>query len=72
MVEPTTDKSIIRLARTAQKCGVSKTTVHNWTNPNSKHYRADFPKKIRLGENSVGFWLHEVDAYLEKLANQGA
>lgn len=68
MTETTTKKSIIRVIDAAEKCGVHRCTIHNWTNPKSDYYRADFPKKIKLSENSVGFFEHEIDAYLDALA----
>ena len=56
--------NILRPKATAAKCGVTIITVHRWsTDPRYAHM--GFPKKISLGENSVGFVEAEVDAFLK-------
>ena len=59
--------NIIRPKATAVKCGVAPITIHRWaTDPKYEHL--NFPKKIRLSENSVGFIEAEVEAFLESRA----
>lgn len=62
------DVRIIRPLQARQKLGVGKTTFSDWQNPKHKRYRPDFPKKIRLGANSVGYLESEINAFILKLA----
>ncbi|OOF62414.1 hypothetical protein BKL50_05970 [Rodentibacter pneumotropicus] len=64
--------SIIRRNETIKRFGVSKSTFSDWQNPKSKRYRPDFPKKIQLGVNSVGYLESEINAYIAKLAENRA
>lgn len=34
--------------------------------------RGQFPKRIRIGERRVGWWLHEVLAWIEERQRRGA
>ena len=61
---------IIRRLETMKMLGVSKSTFADWQNPKSKRYRPDFPKKIQLGDNSVGYLESEINSYIAKLANE--
>ena len=63
------DVRIIRPLHARQKLGVGKTTFSDWQNPKSKRYRPDFPKKIKLGANSVGYLESEVNAFIKALAD---
>ena len=59
--------NVIRPKATAIKCGVAPITINRWaTDP--KYSYLQFPKKISLGDNSVGFIEEEVDAFLEARA----
>lgn len=59
---------IIRPKEAMALLGVSKTTFFDWQNPKNKRYRPDFPQKIQLGENSIGYLEKEISAYIAKLA----
>lgn len=63
------DVRILRPIHARQKLGVGKTTFQDWQNPKSKRYRPDFPKKIRLGANSVGYLESEINAFIQSLAD---
>ncbi|UQX80149.1 AlpA family phage regulatory protein [Mannheimia haemolytica] len=63
------DVRIIRPLQARQKLGVGKTTFQDWQNPKSKRYRPDFPKKIQLGANSVGYLESEINAFIQSLAD---
>ena len=63
---------IIRRLDTMKMLGVSKSTLADWQNPKSKRYRPDFPKKIQLGVNSVGYLESEINSYIAKLAETSA
>ncbi len=59
--------NILRPKATAVKCGVAPITIHRWaTDP--KYAQLRFPKKIVLGDNSVGYIEEEVDAFLAEQA----
>ena len=59
--------NVLRPKATAIKCGVAPITIHRWaTDP--KYAHLNFPKKIRLGENSVGYIEEEIDAFLAEQA----
>lgn len=55
---------ILRRRDLEAKLRVSRSTIYDKLNPNSSRYDETFPKPIRLGEASVGWLLHEVDAWL--------
>ncbi|NHV25941.1 AlpA family transcriptional regulator [Burkholderia sp. D-99] len=62
--EETTQINILRLKRLKEKTGISRSTVYNKMNPESKYYDAEFPRPIRLGDSSVGWRESDVDAWL--------
>lgn len=43
----------------------SRSSVYNKINPKSKYFDPDFPKPVRIGKNSVGFIIVEIDAWLQ-------
>ena len=49
--------------------GIGRTTLTDWQNPKSARYRPDFPKKIPLGTNAVGYLESEINAFIQRLAN---
>lgn len=56
-------KTVIRLSAVQVKVNASRSTIHRWENdPNSC-----FPKRVRLGANSVGWFEDEIDAWLANL-----
>ena len=58
---------ILRPKAMADRCGVTVITIHRWsTDPKYAHLA--FPKKISLGDNSVGFSEEEADEWLAKQA----
>ena len=59
---------IIRRIDVMKMLGVGKTTFSDWQNKNSKRYRSDFPQKIYLGVNSVGYLESEILAFIKRLA----
>jgi len=60
-----TQINILRLKHLKEKTGISRSTVYNKMNPDSKYYDAEFPRPIRLGGSSVGWRESDVDAWLE-------
>lgn len=67
--ETTPQGKIIRRLETISRLGVSKSTFSDWQNPKSKRYRPEFPKKIQLGANSVGYLESEINAFIQSLAD---
>lgn len=60
---------IIRRFDVLSRLGISKSTFSDWQNPKSKRYRPDFPKKIRLGANSIGYLESEINTFIQSLAD---
>ena len=60
---------IVRRNEVLKMLGIGRTTLADWQNPNSKRYRADFPQKIPLGTNAVGYLESEINAFLQRLAD---
>ena len=59
---------ILRRSETAERCGnVALITVDRWADDPS-YAHLNFPKKVHLGANSVGFVEAEVTAWLEARA----
>jgi len=50
--------NIIRLPRTIQKTGLSRSTIYALVN------RGEFPQQIHLSPRTMGFLEHEVDAWI--------
>ncbi len=62
--ESTPTQSINRLPQVKQDTGLSRSTIYNKLNPKSPHYDSSFPKPIKLGARSIGFYAHEVQAWI--------
>jgi len=58
-------QSINRLPAVIQATGLSRSSIYNKLNPKSKHYDFQFPKPIKLGERSIGFYAHEVQKWID-------
>lgn len=65
----TPQAKILRRLEVLALLGISKTTFQDWQNPKSKRYRPEFPKKIQLGANSVGYLESEINAFIQSLAD---
>ena len=46
-------QSIIRPKQAAALFGVSLSTLWNWNNPKSRHYRPNFPKPVKVSANAT-------------------
>ena len=51
---------IIPIPKTMEKTGKSRTTLWRWER------KGTFPKRVRIGENSVGHIDDEVDQWIEQ------
>jgi len=50
---------MMRFLRATELCkylSISRATLYNWINPESKYFKPNFPKKIHLSARTVG-WL---------------
>ena len=52
----------------AQAFSVSTSTIWNWNNPKSRHYRPNFPKPVKVSANATRWPADEVAAYMAELA----
>lgn len=55
---------ILRIRDICQKIGIGRSTVYDWINPKSPRYDASFPKRLRLGKQSVGWLESEIDNWI--------
>ena len=60
---------IIRVKEFLTILGVSKSTFYSWQDKNSVYYKPNFPKKVSLGANSVGYFESDVNLYLNNIKN---
>lgn len=62
--------TVLRRSVVQQKLGgISRATLYARCKPGSKQYREDFPKPVKDGGVS-GFFEHEIDEYLMRLADR--
>ena len=59
--------AILRLKQLEQRVGLKKSSIYEKMNPKSDRYDPAFPVMVSLGERSVGWYQHEVEAWLESL-----
>jgi prophage regulatory protein len=55
---------ILKKPEVRQKCGLGNTALHEKGNPNSRYYDPTFPAPVALGGRAVGYYEHEIDAWL--------
>lgn len=60
----------LRRKLTAERLGVSLTTLDDWRNPKAKRYRPDFPKAVKVANGAICFLESEINAYVLKLADE--
>lgn len=60
-----TSNSIIRLKTLVQLTGLSRSTIYDKQNPSSPRYDPTFPKKLTLGARAVGWYMQEVEQWLQ-------
>ena len=57
--------SIRRMKDVQERIKQSRAHIYNKLNPKSKYYDPSFPTPIKLGERSIGFYEHEIQAWIE-------
>lgn len=60
-------RKILRLKLMKEKTGLSVSSIYNKLNPKSKYFDPTFPKSVRLGVSSIGWFESDVDAWLMSL-----
>ena len=53
-------KRVIRLTSVQAKVNASRSTIYRWESDR----QSDFPQRVQLGTNSVGWYEDEIDAWL--------
>ena len=66
-LDPTDLSSVIRIARLCQLLGLSRSMAYLKMSATSPHFDARFPRRVRLGPNSVGWILGDALAYIRAL-----
>jgi len=61
--KPTKDQClrILRMKEVLLKTGLSRSSIYNHI------WAGNFPKQVKLGERAIGFYEHEIDAWLMQL-----
>ncbi|MBF8651808.1 AlpA family phage regulatory protein [Pseudomonas putida] len=58
-------KRLIRLPTVVERVGLKKGAIEDRLNPASPRYDETFPKKVKIGKNSVAWLEEEVDFWIE-------
>lgn len=58
----------LKISEVLDKLGIKKSTLHNWLNPKSPHFKPDFPKRVKIGV-STRFVESEITAYQQAQMN---
>ena len=56
---------ILRLPAVIEKTGYSGSSIHR------KEKAGEFPHRVRLGPNAVGWYEHDIDEWIDRLARGG-
>lgn len=60
--------SIVRISTLCSMIGISRSMAYERMKPQSRHYDARFPRRIRIGSRSVGWNLLEIIIYIKTLS----
>ncbi|MCQ4311060.1 AlpA family phage regulatory protein [Pseudomonas stutzeri] len=63
-------KRLIRLPTVVERVGLKKGAIEDRLNPASTRYDETFPKKIKIGKNSVAWLEDEIDLWIERQVEQ--
>ena len=56
---------VLRMKAVTDKIGVARSTIYDWMNEGSTRYDASFPKPVRLGSKSIGWFESDLNRWLE-------
>lgn len=62
---------VLRSREVIDDLGISDSSFYDKQNPKSPRFDPTFPAKIRLGPNSVGFFAHEIEAWIKSRMERG-
>lgn len=62
---------ILRLGAVCQLIGVSRSTLYNWIDSQSRWYIPSFPRPIRIGNAAIGWHENELLEYMRSAARAG-
>uniref|UniRef100_Q0HVU7 Phage transcriptional regulator, AlpA n=1 Tax=Shewanella sp. (strain MR-7) TaxID=60481 RepID=Q0HVU7_SHESR len=57
--------TIIRLKKVMDLTGLSRSTIYDKINPASPRHDPLFPRKVGLGARAVGWYMQEVEQWLQ-------
>ena len=57
---------LIRLPQVVDRIGLKKGAIEDRLNPSSPRYDKTFPKKIKIGKNSVAWLESEIEFWIEQ------
>lgn len=60
---------LVTIKDVCQRLGLSKTAIYARMDKRTSRFDPKFPLPIRLGEKTVRWISHEVDAYIDEQAN---
>lgn len=58
---------ILRRKQLEKRIGLKRSSIYDKLDSKSKHYDPTFPRMVSLGARSVGWYEHEVEAWLASL-----
>jgi prophage regulatory protein len=67
---PQLNSSIIRLKTLTILTGLSRSTIYDKQNPKSPRFDPLFPQKINLGARAVGWFLKDIEFWLNSARNK--
>jgi predicted DNA-binding transcriptional regulator AlpA len=65
------NSTILRLKQVQTRCGLSRSSIYDKLDPKSPRHDPTFPKQVRLGTGSVGWFESDIIAWLESRKSLG-
>ncbi len=62
-----TSNRIIRIKETTYITGISRSSIYDKLNPESKRHDPSFPKPVKLGMSAIGWHLEEILVWINSL-----
>lgn len=56
---------ILRIKDVQKMIGIARSTIYDWMNENSPRYDPSFPKPLKLGKSSIGWFESKLIEWLE-------
>lgn len=60
---------VIRIQLVILRLGVSRSTIYNWLNKRSRHYRADFPRPFKIGKAAIGWLESDIENFIHSMVS---